>query len=1094
MKVLIPGFLKGLVDIKKSIKLGADRMTRATKFTNFYRNKNELSERRPPVESWTDTNINAAERDGIIDYKKLGDQEYFIRGPNSRLDEIIVPQLLENVTESSRNIVTAEYSATIDYRIVKAVGGSTHLFVLLDVTYNSSGDNNRLVIYNNSLELPAQSAQTVDREYELGVGTFQNTTSLGARFEQYNPVIIDTNLPDELFSDERSVYFKAFGLRYELREEQISNNIYETILPSKQIASSINIKREPGNLLDFDINHNDVNIYISKIRSDIPGAFTTSTGSSGIKFDTSLIDLYDSTVKVTLKDSVTTDQTATLVGSGLVDQTKDLINEALGEIRNRLQYVTSVVTRPDNDSVHVFPDIKLRTKHSDARSVCEVLKDNIYSFPERLACRILGNPHNLVVTKRVPDNGGDLAIRQRYLDLLTDISSTDKADSELVKERDQLDNIDADSKAQLASWSFSTAPGTSTTLPSGTADTQGSGIGLCVVLRAANAPEQVGVLGVGGDLTKAREIMNFKTLDFDEGKGLTFGNTVMQPKFNIVIFATINYTSKFVKDWFNDNKTITVPISKDFGISHKTDTGRLMHTFRREISDQVPGSEATEGIGYVYRTQSGPPESVRDASRNVWDRQMLVHLLGINGVQGYEEANGIHIFNYVGGASKMIYPGPPYSLVSGDELPKDPPIKRLPRKHMLNRAFINTASETLADGVENTTYNNSPMASYSIAAYSHSTNSVPTTLENNTLHRSTRFNASNLFISGHRLVGGYWSNPELQYIALSDNIPTNDLLREERRIPRDFTGRYPTYGPQTLDVRKKINTVSETNGDIYVTTDNRVFRVLDTSLDYNRDPALKEILSRGLNSNIVSESAAIFGAQDSQIISVKYYDEAKRFLGFNETDDYTITKITQVETMIQNHNILLCVSGGTDSVFVLSLGKNRVTNGFSKFTLPDIVHKVVKLDHDKLLVLFTNYEPGILDFSRSDGVYLDRVSLLGTVTESRFVSTAASVPIIEIREGKGFEAITDCKIRQAMISLGYVGSGFTFFIESNGRRIIDEEARQIMGSIENITTDPRPYIFKRISQHSVSAPVVGVEVDSDSNFSFSSILLDVEDK
>ena len=171
MKVVIPGFIKGLVDESTMSAISEDRLLKASKLTNFYQQKNKNTARRPPVELWEDTNIPANEQSGLVDYIKIDDVEYYMRGPTVVLDELLVPQILTGLGvlsfEKTGNIGT-DVSYEIDYRIIANTAYSEkHLFISVKLKYISTDVENTVIIYSNSLDLANMDDANIDGESTL---------------------------------------------------------------------------------------------------------------------------------------------------------------------------------------------------------------------------------------------------------------------------------------------------------------------------------------------------------------------------------------------------------------------------------------------------------------------------------------------------------------------------------------------------------------------------------------------------------------------------------------------------------------------------------------------------------------------------------------------------------------------------------------------------------------------------------------------------------------------------------------------------------------------------------------------------------------
>ena len=525
--------------------------------------------------------------------------------------------------------------------------------------------------------------------------------------------------------------------------------------------------------------------------------------------------------------------------------------------------------------------------------------------------------------------------------------------------------------------------------------------------------------------------------------------------------------------------------------------------------DRIRGFVPTSSASAVYSASklstneaveyfSGTSPTSKISSDEDWDIAMFAHLSGVYfpAVANADSTESTNNYNFRGTPTLPIFPGPRWDLISGKG-PKDFPIQYLPLSHAMRHAYAHRDSGGSIDYSNHTFDRRVRMYEYSIAAFSHIVDTLPEVDEQNAVHRNIRFGGKNIFISSHILDGGNWSDPELGYMVLSTNTPTsNDLFKISRDVPISFNGDDAPQYPQVRTLIDKINTITPDDGNIYIATDNDVFRITSGSLARNNSPVVRRIMTRGINTEMASESTSLFGAQDNQVISFRYYEEARKYSGYNETKDFTPLNISQVVTMTQNHNIALCVAGYTDRIYILSLGSQRAINGFSEQTFHDNINKIIKLDHNRVLILFQNSAPGIWDFSRYNGDFRDTINRDSDMApvQVNYISKALSLPTINLSEGRGFDQVNNCRINQALISLGNVAGDFTFIIESLGREYLTEVRDILDNRIESVATQPIPKVIKKLPQNVLLAPRVGIIVDGPDNFAFSSIVLDVEDK
>ena len=365
----------------------------------------------------------------------------------------------------------------------------------------------------------------------------------------------------------------------------------------------------------------------------------------------------------------------------------------------------------------------------------------------------------------------------------------------------------------------------------------------------------------------------------------------------------------------------------------------------------------------------------------------------IGGLSSVDDRRGL-LGSFWCGPQPMMLPGPTYRKLGGDasgffpleEL--DPPhndayflgnLKDIESSIRYNIEFDLSSTNSGQGAI---TINRAergheaPMACYSnnVMNFDLSAIQIDTVQENRDIFHGEK----DIYISRHSLYGGKNKSDSLvQYWAGNHNLPGNDLIKVIRDIPNlGPNNSYPEYAAQPLSLDEKINSVVEHEDNIFISTDNQVLQIPAQTLGPNSYPITRRVLSRGIDTNIVHESTNYFGAQDNQIISFKYYEQAQGYLGFNETKDYTPEVVTQMETFIQKHNIAVAISGGTKSIHILALGGDRRTNGFSRFDFPFVVSHVRKLDHDRMLIFFEGERPRTLNFNyRNEGTrYADYIS------------------------------------------------------------------------------------------------------------------------
>ena len=457
------------------------------------------------------------------------------------------------------------------------------------------------------------------------------------------------------------------------------------------------------------------------------------------------------------------------------------------------------------------------------------------------------------------------------------------------------------------------------------------------------------------------------------------------------------------------------------------------------------------------------------------------------------------------GAQPMMLPGPTYKRVSGDASgfyplqEKDPPYSSsyflgsmkdistdLPVKLELERGEVTDFNlDRSRRGHE------APMACYSTNVFNFdlSTKTTDTVQKS----RDIVFGGKKLYISKHEISGDKdKSDTTSQYWAGNHNLPKNDIIRSVREIPTLGPGdTYPTHTSQVLSFDESINSINEHEGKLLIATDKQVLQVSRQSLGPNTYPFTSQVMSRGLDTNIVHESTNYFGGQGDQLVSFKYYEKAQGFLGNNETKEYSPGVLTQVETFIQKHNLLVAVEGGSNSIHILTFGGDRRTNGFSRFDFPYLVSHIRKLDHDRMLVFFKNSRPRILDFTarNKDIKYSD---YLEDGTKQIYLSVAATLPIINLG-ADNFKSVKYASIKSIMVYLADQITAFTISIKSKSGEVTRAVNINDILVDANPYSEARPFLLEGLPGNASVAPVVSIKTHSDENLEFSSMILDLKD-
>ena len=540
----------------------------------------------------------------------------------------------------------------------------------------------------------------------------------------------------------------------------------------------------------------------------------------------------------------------------------------------------------------------------------------------------------------------------------------------------------------------------------------------------------------------------------------------------------------------------------------------LLRLFDLPVFTNIDPSEEGESLAVLKYIKLVIPEGELSIPANA-DIDLYDLHYGYSAGSGYQDGigNSLNILHggrqlygsFWFGTQPMMLPGPTYRKVRGNASgfyplkEKDPPYSA---PYFLGNmkdidTTITTKIELQRDAVADFSLSRghrgheAPMSCYSTNVY----NFDLSTRTTNTVQKSRdiNFGVENLYISKHELFGDKSkSDTVAQYWAGNHNLPKNDIVRSVRDIPSlGPNDTYPTYTSQILTFNEDINSVNEHEGHLLVATDNQVLRISRSSLGPNTYPTTAQVMSRGLDTNIVHESTNYFGGQGDQLVSFKYYEQAQGFIGHNETNEYTPGILTQVETFIQKHNLLVAVEGGSNSIHILTFGGDRRTNGFSRFDFPNDVTHIRKLDHDRMLIFFEGSRPKILDFNaRNKGIkYSD---YLEDGPKQTYESVASTLPIINLG-ADNFKAVKYASIKSIMIYLAEKVTAFTISIKSKNSEVVRGVNMNDILSDTNPYSAARPFLLEGLPGNASVAPIISIKTHSDDNLEFSSIVLDLKD-
>ena len=449
-------------------------------------------------------------------------------------------------------------------------------------------------------------------------------------------------------------------------------------------------------------------------------------------------------------------------------------------------------------------------------------------------------------------------------------------------------------------------------------------------------------------------------------------------------------------------------------------------------------------------------------------------------------------------------PGPTYNLVSGDIEDLQKPWKNITAEASgYGKPFLDIGYRDQLTTVDRLVPKNTEMSTRhyvdgllsKMGVYSNHVSIMRTDIEPLTLDAPDRdvycltngVSLSSHIINGEKQVTDLATN----FWSVSHNFTPNDLWKRILQIPLFITNGRPPQAPQVLTLKENINSALVHQGNIILATDKQVLQITQASLGPNTFANTRRLLPRGITSNIVAEGTTFFGAQEDEIISFKYFETNGGYDGYNETREYKADIITQCETMIQRHNLALFVAGGTNTIHVLALGSDRRTNGFSRFTFPNVIHRIEKIDDNKILIFFDDLPPKLLDLSsrlNPSKVYLDHIS---DTQSDKFLSRVETLPVIDLSR-PDFKSVKYTNISDAMLYLSSQITAFSLKIIGKEKTIEKQmNVNDILADV-NPATENRPVLFEGLNLNTNLAPTVAIETDSSENLQFTSLLLELK--
>ena len=791
-------------------------------------------------------------------------------------------------------------------------------------------------------------------------------------------------------------------------------------------------------------------------------------------------------------------------------------------LKSLIKPVVSTITtykKDDSGDTHIFPDIKFSTQHTEAQNICSVIyEDDTYYYltlPEKNSVSVLGTsrvvrsdgivePESLA--ERVPSNAGNLTQAQLAFETLGPAVEKTVGD---ITEQKRLESLNPKLKTEKGSWAFSCVPNTDTAAPQGLCATQNSGIGACVALIPKAAAAACGYDTDRLELQLPIGLFDSTVTPVVDGTGNRVAAKVPITDYHrgqcddeiIIVHLYYDYTHEDMVKWHDDKDCVSVTIAED-RFDYLKGKGRRNVIYKKGILPQM--STISEGlIGRVHSpTRIELLGNAFTNNANKFRNSMLQYLWGVDGINAnfnaYKTCRALTrlgiptdpestepvSFDYMGAHCAPPAPGPGYTRISGEaSVPSLYSVGGVPIADFYPAETIDSTV-----GFRDKYFNNLAggiMCEFTTAALVHKLDYLPTNVLSKADGRNITHSGSDVFVSEHISLSEKKSNPDFYYLSGSSNVPLDRVERANREIPDVVGLYYPNGSAHILNVVEGIVGVNKVNNLILVSTPNRVFTIPERLLEQDKAPILRPILERGFDTPIIGENTNYYGAQENRVISFKYYERQQGYDGHDETEDVTLSKITQIETMIQRHNLVLCVAGGTNKIHVLRLGGQRRTNSFSTFEFPVVINKVQKLDHDRVLI-FTDSAPGVIDFSTGElADYRDVITQDGAVTKVPYSSYVKSTPIYDF-SASNFNSVKFTKVVSCMLLVAGPASAIDVSLVSKTRKITNSVgSRGWDGSRFNLIN------IDKFRNNTLESPSLVIETNSSTDFRFGSIVLEI---
>ena len=735
-----------------------------------------------------------------------------------------------------------------------------------------------------------------------------------------------------------------------------------------------------------------------------------------------------------------------------------------------------------------------------------------------------------------PINEGDIELAATALEILGD-NATEEQRAKL-SEADRIDRLTKNSEIGQNSLTFNISPQGDTSYRAGVGTNCNQGLGIALEFRAKlkdnnslntldidesnirllagddeakfnnfKRPNSVFRTTENSDGDKIARYYNDPLLVFDSNDNFIYKKHIYHNNHGApdapstsfenttyFMFLYYDYDDEHFKTWHNDKDVVSTAPHNHQGYSPTTQSLVVKNTF---VKNKVTGNSNpmdsfdNRMIDYFF--------DYDNHTYRYWraDRDMLPYPLFSNERRDFSHSGAV-------GPNPKV--GPEYSLILGP----NPVVES--KKDLLaidssddSRVFYGNKNNDRIN-VDEIDWANSTDAGYtSDVLYTHPTN-LRAVAASEKYNRSIVVSDSDILVSESvSTQSGALKKSDILDFAFKSSVSVPFTEREAARSGVPIGYLHPnlpsatqiSLRPKSVNLIERINSFNIFDGDIFLGTDNSVYRVSMAELIGVAEPNVINVLSTGSTIDIVSESTSHFTAKDNVLRSFKYFEQAKGYIGEDENKNLKMSNIGKILLFVQNHNIAIVQQNGSNQLFILSLGQNRLTNGFSRWDFDDIITSVEKINDDKFIVFSANQIARIVDLSknglgdqivdfRDDVVDISSI-ITGnpTVTKQNYLSKWSSLPIIIINDAH-LTAFDNIRISHAAIGLAGGNSSFVLSI-GNGIRDVDNDVR-VTGENLNSQHSNLPHIVRPVKSNSFTFPIISIRTDSDKQLAISSII------